>query len=297
MWIDWEKTSYKIISGFFGLLGRVSRKTAIKISTGIGHFWFAADKRHRDVAINNLTDVFGSEKNATEIRHLARQVFCNLVRVLFEIGWMLRLKKKEFSRYFNIHGLHNLETAYKKNKGVLVLTGHMGNWELLSLAAAMLGYPMSAIYRPLDFKPLDRFFIKLRSRYGAKMYPKKNAMRPVLKGLKQKELIGILLDQNTGRQAGVFVDFFGRKACTNKGLALIALGTGAPVIPLFLLREKDGFRVEFGQEVPLIRSGDKTKDVKANTRQYNRVLESVIRRYPDQWFWVHRRWKTRPSKN
>jgi len=178
-----------------------------------------------------------------------------------------------------------------------VLTGHMGNWELLSLAAAMLGYPMSAIYRPLDFKPLDRFFIELRSRYGAKMYPKKNAMRPILKGLKQKELIGILLDQNTGVSAGVFVDFFGSKACTNKGLALIALGTGAPVIPLFLLREDDIFRVEFGQEVPLIRSDDKTKDIEANTRQYNRVLESVIRRYPDQWFWVHRRWKTRPLRD
>jgi len=108
MRIDWEKTSYKIISGFFGLVGRVSRKTAIRISTGIGHLWFAVDKRHRDVAIGNLTDVFGQKKSATEIRRLARQVFCNLVRVLFEIGWMLRLKKKEFSRYFHIHGLHHL---------------------------------------------------------------------------------------------------------------------------------------------------------------------------------------------
>ena len=297
MAIDWKKISYKIILGFFDLIGCVSQKTATRLSNGIGQLWFIVDKRHRDVAINNLTDVFGREKSAVEIRRLARQVFCNLVRVLFEIGWMRRLKENEFSRYFHIHGLHHLEAAYKKNKGVLVLTGHMGNWELLSLAAAMLGYPMSAIYRPLNFKPLDRFFIELRSQYGAKMYPKKNAMRPILRELKQKKLIGILLDQYTRKKAGVFVDFFGRPASTNKGLALIALGTDTPVVPLFLLREENGFRVEFGPEIPLIRSGDKARDIEANTRQYNRVLESVIRRYPDQWFWVHRRWKTRPLRD
>jgi len=159
----------------------------------------------------------------------------------------------------------------------------------------MLGYPMSAIYRPLEFKPLDRFFIDLRGRYGGKLHAKKNAMRPILKDLRNRELIGILLDQNTNRNAGVFVDFFGQPACTNKGLALLALGTGSPVIPLFLMREEDRFRVEFGPAFPLVRTGDKAKDIEVSTRQYNRVLEDVIRRYPEQWFWVHRRWKTRPK--
>jgi len=120
-------------------------------------------------------------------------------------------------------------------------------------------------------------------------------MRPILKGLKNKELIGILLDQNTHRNAGVFVDFFGPPACTNEGLALLALRTETPVIPLFCMREGDRFRVEFGSALPLVRTGDKGRDIKINTRQYNRALEEIIRRYPEQWFWVHQRWKTRPK--
>ena len=288
-----EAILYKIIFGLFSLIGLIPRNSAIKIANFLGRLWFIVDRRHRNVALENLTHVFGTEKNTDEIRKLARQVFCNLAFIVFEIGWLLRLKKKEFSKYFHVYGLHYLKNAHKKGKGVLVLTGHMGNWELMSLPAKMLGYSMSAIYRPLDFKPLDLFFINLRGSYGTTLYPKKNAMRPILRGLKKGELIGIFLDQNTPVRSGVFVDFFNRKACTNKGLALIALRTDAPVIPLFLLREEGGYRVEFGPEVPVIRTGDKEKDIKTTSRQYNRVLEDVIRRYPDQWFWVHKRWKTK----
>jgi len=277
------------------MLGRLPRDTARQISAVIGRVWFVADRRHRKVALQNLVLAFGDTKSPADIRRLARSAFSHMVCILFEIGWMPQISEKNFSRHFYIHGLHHLQAAYKKGQGVLVLTGHVGNWELAPLAAAMLGYPMSAIYRPLDFKPLDRFFIDLRGRYGGKLHAKKNAMRPILKGLKNRELIGILLDQNTNRSAGVFVDFFGRPACTNKGLALLALGTGSPVIPLFLMREEDRFRVEFGPALPLVRTGDKAKDIEASTRQYNRVLEDVIRRYPEQWFWVHRRWKTRPK--
>ena len=292
-----EKFLYKTIVLLFSVIGLIPRYKALKIADFLGRLWFALDKRHRDVALKNLTHVFGMEKNASEIRRLARRIFRNLVFIIFEIGWLQRLQEKKFSKYFHVHGLHYLKNAHKKGKGVLVLTGHMGNWELLSMAAAMLGYPMSAIYRPLDFKPLDLFFVNLRGHYGAGLYPKKNAMRPILRGLKKGELIGILLDQNTSVKSGVFVDFFNRKACTNKGLALIALGTDTPVVPLFLLREEDGYRVEFGPEVTIIRTGDKEKDIKANTRQYNRVIEDVIRRYPEQWFWVHRRWKTQNSNS
>lgn len=287
-----ERIVYKIISILFYLIGLIPRRTAAKAARFLGELWFVLDKRHRDVAVRNLTHVFGAEKSAAEIRSMARRIFHNLAFILFEIGWSLRLTEKDFSKYFHIHGLHYLVNAHKKGRGVLLLTGHVGDWELMCMVAARLGYPMSAIYRPLDFKPLDQFFINLRSRSGAALYPKKNAMRPILRGLKNGELIGILLDQNTSAQSGVFVDFFNRKACTNKGLALIALHTQAPVLPLFLLREDGGYRVEFGPELPLLRTHDKARDIETNTRQYNRVLEDVIRRYPDQWFWVHRRWKT-----
>lgn len=291
-----ETLLFHIISALFAIIGRIFRNAAATISGVLGRIWFAVDRRHRAVALENLTHVFASQKTKPEIRRLARRVFGHLVLLLFEIGWSLRLRPKDFSKYFRIHGLHYLQEAHQRGNGVLILTGHVGNWELLTMAAAMLGYPMSAIYRPLDFKPLDRFFHLLRTRYGAILYPKKNAMRPVLRALKKGDVVGILLDQNARRRDGVFVDFFGREACTNMGLALIAQATGTPVVPLFLLRENNGFRVEFGPEVPAARTGDKSKDIETNTRRYNQVLEDVILRYPEQWFWVHRRWKTRPGR-
>lgn len=291
-----ENLLYKIINAAFTVLGLVPRKTAGALSRIFGRIWFAVDRRHRQVAIENLTLAFGRELGAADIRKLARRNFANLSMILFEIGWSMRIKEADVRRYFRIYGFENLQAAVKNNKGVLVLTAHIGNWELLIMLAAMIGFPMSAIYRPLDFAPLDRFFVDLRSRYGARMYPKARAMRKILRSLKSNELVGILLDQNTGGQSAVFVDFFGKRAGTNKGLALLARETMAPVMPAFLVREGAGYRVEFGPMIPLVKTDDKARDIEANTAQYNRVLENFIRQYPEQWFWVHRRWKSRPPE-
>lgn len=289
-----EQLLFHIISTLFRLIGIIPRNTAEKLSRWFGKTWFVLDRRHRNVAINNLTYVFGYEKSPTEIRQMARRVFANLVRILFEIGWAYRSSPREVVRHIRFDGLIHLHQAYRKGRGVMVLTGHLGNWELLSDAAGMLGYPINVIYRPLDFKPLDRFFEHLRGRSGARLFSKARAMRKVLRSLQNNELVGILLDQNSVRRAGVFVDFFGKSACTNKGLALIAQKTRSPVVPIFLVREDDKYRMVMGPEIPLVLTGDKNRDTAENTRQFNRVLESMIRRYPEQWFWVHRRWKTRP---
>jgi KDO2-lipid IV(A) lauroyltransferase len=170
----------------------------------------------------------------------------------------------------------------------------MGNWELLSVTAGMAGYPVNVLYRPLDFIPLDEFFIRFRTRFGARVIPSRRAMRDVLKCLGRGEVAAMLMDQNVDWREGVFVEFFGRRACTNKGLAPLALKTGAPVVPVFMIRERDGFTVEYLPEIRLIKTGDKTRDVEENTRQYNKVIEAYIRQYPEQWLWLHQRWKTRP---
>jgi len=290
-----KRILFHIISGTFRVIGLIPRRIAEKLSRCLGRLWFLLDRRHQQVAINNLTYVFGYEKSPTQIRQMARRIFANLVMILFEIGWSHRASHEEIVRQIRFDGIHHLRTAYRRGRGVLVLTGHLGSWELLADAAGMLGYPINVVYRPFDFRPLDAFFENFRGRSGAQLFSKAHAMRKILRSLKNNELVGILLDQNTGRRAGVFVDFFGRSACTNKGLALIAQKTGAPVVPIFLVREADAYRMTVGPEVPLIETGDKNRDVSENTRQYNRVLEAMIRRYPEQWFWVHRRWKTRPE--
>jgi KDO2-lipid IV(A) lauroyltransferase len=146
----------------------------------------------------------------------------------------------------------------------------------------------------MDFEPLGRLMIDLRSRYGTEIIPKQRSMRKLLTSLRANKIIGIMLDQNVDWYEGAFVDFFGRPACTNKGLALVALKTGAPVVPIFSARAKDGrYRIIIDKEVDLIRTGDKLKDVEENTALFTSIIERHIREHPEQYFWFHKRWKTK----
>ncbi len=287
---------YYIIFHAFALLGRIPRKMAFRLAQWIGRLWFAVDMRHRKVAIENLSMVYGATMSPFEIRHLARRVFCNLSNIVFEIGWSLYLNDARLRKYFRFQGMHHLNAAEKKRKGVLILTAHIGNWELLMRAAGMIGFSVSAVYRPFDFKPLDMFFAHLRSSSGTKLFPKTKAMRKIMRSLKNNELVGILLDQHAGRAAGIPVDFLGIEAGTSKGLALLAKSTGAPVIPAFLVREEGFYSIMFGQELTFIETGDNDFDLRENTRLYNQMIEAIILKYPEQWFWVHRRWKTRSHR-
>ena len=283
--------AFKALLKFLGLL---SRKWDVRIADFLGRILFNVDKKHRRIAMDNLTYAFGHQKQPEEIEKIARQVFINLVKIVFEIGWSLNLDERHLSKHFKIDGYHHLKKAYEKGKGVLLLTAHCGNWELLSVVGAMIKFPQSIVVRPLDFKPLDHFIFKLRTRFGGKMIPKERSFRKIIRRLDRGEMVLLLMDQNVDWYEGVFVDFMGHRACTNKGLALLALKTGAPVVPVFMVREKSGFRAEFGPEIFTVKTGDKQKDIEINTREYNRVIENFILRYPDQWFWVHHRWKTKP---
>jgi KDO2-lipid IV(A) lauroyltransferase len=290
----WERTIHKLLKALFWLLGLIPRQISFHLANIIGKIGFLVDRKHREITINNLTRSYGIEKKSDEIRRLALQVFQNLTQILFELGWSLHLEEKDFPTYFKVHGLSNLQAALSKKKGLLILTAHVGNWELLTIIACMTELPTQIVYRPLDFSPLDRFISQTRMRFGCKLISTRKSMMRILRALKQGDSVAILMDQNVDWYEGVFVDYFGRLACTNKGLALLALRTRSPVVPVFLVRDSHGFRAEILEEVPLIDTGDKTKDLEANTQQYNETIEAFVRRYPNQWFWVHQRWKTPP---
>lgn len=283
------------IGFFFNMLGMMPRSVLKHMGNFIGRLWHALDKKRRDIVTRNLQWAFGNEKSIDEINAIRRKVFMNIGQIPFEIGWFMRLPQQHLKKYFQIKGLYYLSSIYHQKRGGLVLTAHLGNWELMpSLFGIRTGYLANVLYRPMDNAPLDAFFRQFRSRFGTRMIPRSHAMRKILKRLNNGELVGILFDQNVDWYEGVFVEFFNHIACTNKGLALLSMKTGAPVLPLFFRREGDRFIVEFGPEIPLIHTGDKIRDIETNTRRYNQVLESYIQKYPDQWFWVHRRWKTRP---
>ncbi|MDY6824187.1 MAG: lysophospholipid acyltransferase family protein [Thermodesulfobacteriota bacterium] len=292
------KIQYTIVNLLFHIVGMIPRHHHAPLARLLGRWLYSIDKKHRHIVIDNLTRAFGQTLSGTEIRLLANGVFVHALRILLEIGWYTRLKPEKIPDIFRIEGFANYKAALAKGKGVFALTAHLGNWELLPVTMTLGLDNAGFVYRPLDSKPLDRFFSMQRTKFGAAMFPSARAMRKILRFVKDRGVMFLLMDQNVDWYEGVFADFFGRRACTNKGLALMALKTGAPVLPVFMVRENNGFnqgfKLIFGREIPLIKTGDRTKDVEENTRQYNKTIEDYIRRYPDQWFWMHQRWKTRP---
>ncbi|MCG8471106.1 MAG: lysophospholipid acyltransferase family protein [Desulfobacterales bacterium] len=287
--------AYHMIGLLFILIGLIPEKRADRLARAISAFWYRIDKRHRNVALTNLTHAFGEEKSAEEIDTLARDTFYHTVLTLFEMGQSTHWAKETVKDRFRYYGMHHAYKAHAKGKGVLFVMAHMGNWEFLAPAIVASGLQPAAVYRPLDFAPMDAYIKDMREKFGCRMYPTKRAIEGILHELGQGNVVGLLVDQNaTKRRQGVFVDFFGRKASAHKGIAQLALTTGVPVVSFFVVRENGKFRAEFGPEIPVVNTGDLEADLVTNTQNFNRVIERIVRRFPAQWFWVHRRWKTRP---
>ncbi len=264
-----------------------------------GRLGYYVDLRHRRIALSNLKIAF-PEEGEKRIAFIAKKAFENLGRSATEVIHIATRKAplicKVIHNWITVEGRDNLDLALKREKGVILITAHFGNWEILGIATAAFGLPLNVIARPLDNLWIDRIITSMRSVTGARVIQKKGALRNILKGLKHGECVGILIDQNASRREGVFVDFFGHPASTNRGPALIAMKSGAPVIPFYIIREgRYRHRIYFGQEVRLQKSGDVERDAIENTGIFTKVIESYIKEFPGQWFWMHQRWKTRPK--
>jgi len=223
------------------------------------------------------------------------RVYRNLGYQLAEFCRMPRYSAEQASAFVRYEGLEHYLSAREQGKGVLVLTGHLGAWELSSFYHSLAGYPMGMVIRRLDNPLVDRFVNRIRCLHGNRVMHKDDFARGLIASMRANETVGILMDTNMTPPQGVFVPFFGVEACTASGLARVARKTGAAVIPGFLLWEESERRyvLRFGPQVELVASEDTEQDAIANTARFTAILESYIRRYPDQWLWMHRRWKTR----
>ncbi len=268
-------------------------RVRIALFAGCFRMFYHLAAKQRLIAIHNLTCAF-PEKDMSEIIRIAKGSYRNMGIIAAEFFDIPSLNQKNVEDRVEIEGLEHCINALKKNRGLLTFGAHIGNWELEAAAVALLLKPMAVVYRTLDSAILENLVTWVRSATGNIPLDKTLAMRPIIRHLKENGIVGLMIDQNMAWQEGVFVDFFGRPAATSNGLALLALHTGAPVIPGMTVRVKNGkYRLIVGEEVEIIRTGDRDLDVISNTQKFTRIVEEMVRKYPEQWFWVHQRWKTK----
>jgi len=290
-----------IVARLVILLFRVlPRPVGMAIIRFLGTCTYYLDGRHRRIAAVNLKIAFPGLTDR-ERSTIARRSFQNTGINLLEVSRLKSLNPGNISSlavYDPENGLQNYHAAQAKGKGILYLTGHFSSWELLPTAHALHGYPLSFIIRPLDNTRLDRYLLRIRESKGNRVISKKNSARQILKTLASGESLGILMDQNTTLQEGVFADFFGIPAASSTSVALFALRTDAPVLPGFLTPMRNGrYTIKFLPPIDVVRTGDTNRDLEINTRRFNEVLEQIIREQPESWLWGHRRWKNQPPGN
>ena len=272
------------------------RPVARAAGIGLGQLVYLLHGKLRRVGMRNLQLAF-PEKSAHERRRILRGEFTSLGRQLAEVCLFPSYTRENVTKIVVYDGFENFERAEARGKGVIYLTAHLGGWELSAFSHSIQGHPLHVVMRSMDNPFLDRFITHLRTMHGNRAVDKDNFVRGLLSAMKAGETVGILMDTNMTPPQGVFVDFFGIPACTASGLARIALRTDAAVVPGFTIwdRELRKYRLRFDPALDLIRTGDEEADIVANTALFTKVIEQYVRLYPDQWLWVHRRWKTRPA--
>jgi len=278
------------------LFAAMPRRIAYPTAKTLARLGFHLARRQRRAGLHNLQMAFPElSQNARE--RILRGSFENLGRLLVEFTHMPELNKGNICRFVVHDGLENYLEGLRRGRGVIFMTAHFGAWELSSFAHAVYGYPLRFVVRPIDNPRVERLISTYRTRSGNIPIERRSAARDILKALRQNEAVGILFDQNTTRSEGVFAEFFGIPAATTPALALFALRTGAAVVPGFLIWDASlrKHRLRLDPPVQLIETGNLDDDVLENTKVFNKILEGYIRAYPDQWLWIHRRWKTRPQ--
>lgn len=291
-----EWLEYIVVWTLVKSLGILPRGAARAVGAGIGSLAYRLLGRLRRTGLRNLETAF-PETATAQREQILRRLYRNLGWLLAEFCQMPHYTSENTRGFLRYEGLENYLAARQRGKGVLIVTGHLGAWELSSYYHSLMGYPMSVVIRRLDNARVDRLVNTIRCLHGNRVLHKDDFARGLLAAMRSGETVGILMDTNMTPPQGIFVPYFGRLACTASGLARVALRTGAAVLPGFMVWEQSEQRyvLHFGEEIPLLSTGNDEADALANTARFTAAIEDFVRQYPDQWLWVHRRWKTRPE--
>jgi Kdo2-lipid IVA lauroyltransferase/acyltransferase len=289
MTVEKTKTTERMLFAF--RLVPLAMRKAIYIA--LFKLFYHLSPKNRLIVLHNLQRSF-PEKNTDEIIKIAKGVYRHFAIVAAEFFDLPQITKENIHQWVDVEGMENYQAAIAKGKGVLSIVAHFGNWELMTIAVPMFLKPMYIVYRPLDNPVVDNMVEYVRTMNGNVLIPKGGSGKKVMELLKENNIIGILSDQNVAAYEGVFVNFFGRPACTGVGLAIMAMRSGAPVVPAFMARQKSGkYKLILKPYIEAICTDDYESDLQVNTQHFTKIVEEIVREYPEQWFWFHQRWKTK----
>lgn len=287
---------YYLLKVAISIVSLLPLRVSLLIADLLGKLAFALLPKYRRVAIDNLNEALGhDEARNTEI---ARKLFSNLVKNGAEWIKLAYIDPADLGKIVTeAEGLENLDEAFRGGKGVIVLAFHFGNWELTGMYLRYKNYPGQTVVRRLYFHKYDKLLNRVRKHFDVKVIYRDESPKKMLKILKANWIMGIVPDQDIDSIDGTFVNFFGRPAFTPTAPVKLAMASGAKIVPVFVVRKADGTHKLFADKVIDVSSATKSEeDIREYTQKWSDVLERFVRQYPDQWVWVHKRWKTQPAE-
>ena len=285
----WQAIVLGVLRGATGTMQRLSRPAALRVGRGLGNLGYRVARRQRRYADRNLRLVFGETYTGAERDALTRRVFSHFGLCVVDFLRGPAYTGPVLDRLVSCDGWEHVEKALAGGKGIIVLSAHLGNWELLGRWLAAKGVPLTVVAREPEEPLFAAYVRRIREGAGFTVLNKGESARGLLAVLRRGAAVLLMPDQNSG---DVFVPFFGVPAGTVAGPASLALHTGAPIVPSYCVREGDGYRMLFLPPIPANKTENKEADVARIMTEANAVLEGVVRQYPDQWLWLHNRWKS-----
>jgi Kdo2-lipid IVA lauroyltransferase/acyltransferase len=290
---------YAAAKSLIGGLGLLPRHAAVYLGVAVAKLCFHLLGKLRRTGLRNLEIAF-PDAAEEERRRMLKGTFESLGRVLGEVSQFGKATKESIAKIVDFELAQELQDLWarlkEEKRGLVITTGHLGNWELLVFAFAALYEPMAYLARPIDNPLIEDLTVRMRTRFGNKPLNKTNSALTAIRLLRQGEFVGVLADVNAHPKEGVFVPFFGVPACTTAGPATLAIRTNSLLFPIFCVYDHDTgrYKIAHGKVVEPADTGDRDADITATTAEYTAEIEKIIRQYPDQWLWIHKRWKTRP---
>lgn len=271
-------------------------RTNLWLGRRIGSIAFFVNKKRRIIAYANLKAAFAKEKSPKELREITKNIYVNLLQSFAEILSLTKVNRSYVNKYIEVVNMHRIEDAGKSGRGTILLTAHFGDWELSSMVSAMKSFPITVLAREQKMKHLNELLNRLRESKGCRVARKGISTKLILKELYKKNMVGILSDQDAGKN-GMFINFFGRPTSTHKGPFEIAKHTGSIILPNFIVRTNGPFHKLYLEDYIEMRGAKTEEDIRKGLQKYMSLLERYVRQYPDQWLWLHKRWKSTPKRN